>query len=153
MRIDGLSFDPPVGFATEEQIVALKLEPAAELRDPRALHKQTVARPSLIIHAKKPPEGATIERLFGDMVAELAHTVSSMDDLSTGTFMFKDGSSGMVAAFNFKATSNLQLRQFHVLRLDPERVTAATLTLGAEASEAAQNEYLRAVASLVPAAG
>src|SRR5574339_453095 len=101
MRIDGMSFDPPLGFATEEQVVALKLDPPAELRDPRALHKQTVVRPSLIIHAKKPPEGATIERLFGDMLTELTQSVTDMDGLSTGTFVFKDGATGLVAAFNF----------------------------------------------------
>jgi hypothetical protein len=146
-----MSFDPPLGFATEEQVVALKLDAPAELRDPRALHKTTVVRPSLIIHAKKPPEGATIERLFGDMLTELTQSVANMDGLSTGTFMFKDGATGFVAAFNFRASASLMLRQFHVLRLDGERMTAATLTVGAEATESSQNEYLKAVASIVPA--
>jgi hypothetical protein len=74
-----------------------------------------------------------------------------MDGLSTGTFVFRDGASGLVAAFDFRANANLMLRQFHVLRLDEDRVTAATLTVGAEATEAAQNQYLEAVASIVPA--
>jgi hypothetical protein len=143
-----MSFDPPLGFATEEHVVALKLDPPPGLRDPRALHKVTVVRPSLIIHAKKTDQ--TIEKLSADMLTELAHSVSSMDGLSTGSFVFKDGAIGFVAAFNFKATSNLTLRQFHVLRLDDGRATAATLTLGAESPEAQQNEYLQAVASIVP---
>lgn len=137
MDLDGITFEPPVGFAIEEHVVALC-----------NIEETAVIRPNLLIHAKRPPPSATLEDLAGEMLAELSREAAGLEQLETGAFEFRDGVLGFLTSFCFSASPGVTLRQFHVLRLDPARVTVATLTLGADVTEALQDEYLRAIASI-----
>lgn len=140
MNLDGFAFQPPAGFRTEEQTVAMRLPFAGQ-----------GPSPSLIVQTKLTRPGVTVKDLAAQTFTELASNVPKMKNASQAEFAFSDGGLGMVLAYSFP-TQTGELRQYFVLRLHGERLCTITLTVPTSAlTESSAKSYLNAIASVVPA--
>lgn len=142
MNLDGFSFQPPAGFRTEEQTIAMRLPFANQGLGPS---------PSLIVQTRLTRPGATVKDLAAQTFTELASNVPKMKQASQAEFAFNDGGLGMVLAYSFP-TQTGELRQYFVLRLQGDRLCTITLTVPTSAlTESSAKSYLNAIASVVPA--
>jgi hypothetical protein len=133
-----MHFEPPAGFSPDETMISL-----------RAPTVGTAPSPSLVAHSKTARKGASLEELVGEMTAELVQGVSGLKDLTTAEFTFDDASTGVLIAYNLPVATGVLLRQYHVLRLDDDRLTTLTLTVPVQGVTEAQSElYVKSLASI-----
>lgn len=139
MNVEGFSFDPPIGFRTEEMTVGMRMGPPGNRPGP-----------SLIVQSKIARDGATLDALAAETLVELVQTVPEMKNPSKTEFTFADGGTGVVIAYNFTAKTG-ELRQYYVLRLHQGRLCSVTLTLPSSAlTESNAKSFMAAIASVKP---
>jgi hypothetical protein len=139
MQVDAFQFNPPEAFRMEEMTIALRQESG----------KKGPA-PSMLVQSKRARPGAPIELLAGETAAELARTLGGLENMSKTQFNFDDGGTGVVLAYDFKASTG-QLRQYFVLRLHRDRLCTITITIPrTELNEASAASILKSMASVRP---
>lgn len=145
-----LNFQPPPGFIAEEMMLSWRLPPDKALSEPRVLNRQVPPAASLIVHVRPSCGAPTTEAVTGQLLAELIQSVPGLESPETSRFVFSDGTEGAMLIFEFTAGSHVRLKQRHVVRLDGETATVATLTIPAETSTEKEGEYLRAIGTIAP---
>jgi hypothetical protein len=129
--LNGLRFDPPGDFQPDEAILSLSA-PMPALKAPLAVQKQLLVRPNLIVHRRLVSASASVPMLCGEICAELAAAMPTMENLATAEISFKDGARGMLVSFDFAAgAANAKVRQFQALRLDGPLFSTLTLSVDA----------------------
>lgn len=143
----GLTFDTPQGFEPDEAVLSFRA-PMPALSTPLAMNKTLTVRPNLIVHRRVVADGASIEMLTGEICAELANAMSSMENMATAEMKFKDGAHGMLVSFDFAANEHAKVRQFQALRLDGSLFTTLTLSVDATTlNDATMKHWLDVLAS------
>ena len=149
MRHGGLRFDPPADFTIDQTMVSLRAPPPTS-GDPRVMQRQTAIRPSLIVHRRDVGDTA-LEVLAGEVTAELVASIGGLTGLSTESFAFTDGATGLIVGFDFAAAEVMSARQFHALRKDGPLLTTLTLTVDKlSLNEAGRAKWLTMLSSAVP---
>lgn len=139
MNVDGFSFEPPVGFRTEETTVGMRMGSPGD-----------GVSPSLVVQSKQARAGATLEMLAAEALLQLAQSVPNMKGPSTTAFTFADGGMGVVLSYSFTGNSG-DLRQYSVLRLHEGKLCSVTLTLPPSAHNASNaHSLMAAIASVKP---
>jgi hypothetical protein len=145
----GLNIDLPADFAIDQAMLSFRA-PAAVVGDPRVLRRQTVIRPSLMLHRRDVGDTA-LEVLAGEVTAELLASIPGLTALTTETIAFVDGHDGVVVGFDFGAPEVGTARQFHALRKDGTLLTTVTLTLDKlQLNDAAKQKWWAMLASTTP---
>ncbi|MCC6808100.1 MAG: DcrB-related protein [Deltaproteobacteria bacterium] len=126
----GLRFDAPNDFSPDEAILSLRA-PMPDLKTPLAMNRALTVRPNLIVHRRMVADGTSVEMICGEVCAELASAIPSMENMATARMKFKDGAVGMLVSFDFAATEHAKVRQFQALRLDASLLTTMTLSVDA----------------------
>jgi hypothetical protein len=144
---DGLAFDAPPGFALEETTLALRAPAAPGLKEARALQPQLAIRPNLVVRRKYVPEGTSLEAYAGEMCGEIVKSVGGIEGMETSGFTFKDGTTGIVVAFEMQAMKGVSLVQMHALRLDAGVMTTLALTLDKNTPNDVRAKAIDALAS------
>lgn len=151
LALNGVAFEPPPGFATDETMVSLRTEPKSPAAPPkgRPTGAPRKALSSLILHTKKARRGKSLAAIAGEFTGELAQSMPAMQSLTTAAFRFDDGEEGVLVAYDFQPPKSEQLRQYQVLRLDGTKLTSLTLTTPvADLTEKQGEVFLKSLASL-----
>lgn len=148
----GVRFAPPAEFELVETMLSFRAPNKEELRDPRLLHRQVSVRPNVIVHRKQAKPGVALVDLVGTALAEFIRTMVQLENVQKSEFAFQDGSNGFLIRFDYPATKDKTLRQYHAFRLDDGILTTLALTADAvtvASSEEDEQMYLQSLASLV----
>jgi hypothetical protein len=150
MKHLGLQLDVPDEFAIDQTMVSFRA-PAPVAADPRVMRRQTVVRPSLLVHRREVGDTA-LEILAGEVTAELLSSIGGLSGLVTEPLSYADGASGVVVAFDFGSAEVGTARQFHALRKDRGVLTTVTLTLDKlQLTDSTKQKWLTMLASAMPA--
>lgn len=148
VAIDGLEIQTPEGFEREETMVSFRAPEPPNLRDPRALQRQLITRPNLVVHRKKVAPGSDLADLAAQTSRELTESIAGILGMNMAELTFADGVPGVLLNYDFPATKAFTLRQYHAIRLDGGVATTLTLTtVAAEVSEKQQNAYVETLRS------
>lgn len=128
MRHAGVQIDTPPDFEIEQAMISFR-GPAPTPIEARALQRQTVIRPSLIVNRRDVGPDATLGILAGEVTAELVSTIDGLSALATEAFSYADGEPGVIVSFDFAAPGVGTARQYHAVRLDGRILTTVTLTI------------------------
>ncbi len=133
----GFRFEPPAGFIAEESTFGYR----------PALTKGG-SGPSFLVQSRPARAGASLEELTTEILTELAQTLPNLKNASQSEFVFADGGSGVVLAYNF-TTKTGELRQYHALRLNQNRLASVLLTVPvSQLNDSNAKGFLAAIASL-----
>jgi hypothetical protein len=143
---DGLAFTPPPGFTLEETTLALRA-PDTVLKEARARQQMVAVRPNLIVRRKPVAPGVSLEAYAGEMCGEVVRSVGGIEGLETSGFKFKDGTVGLIVAFEMAAMTGVTLVQMHALRKDGDVVTTLALTLDKNTPAEARARAVEALAT------
>lgn len=148
----GVHFAPPADFELVETMLSFRAQPKEELLDPRLLHRQMSVRPNVIVHRKHAKPDVPLVDLVGTALAEFVRTMVQLDNVQKSEFAFQDGFKGFLIRFDYPATKDKVLRQYHAFRLDEGILTTLALTVDAvkvASSDEDEQMYLQSLASLV----
>ena len=149
MKHLGLRIDVPDDFAMDQAMVSFRA-PAPVAADPRVMRRQTVIRPSLLVHRRDVGDAA-LELLAGEVVAELLSTIGGLTGLLNESLAYADGAEGVVISFDFGSAEVGTARQFHALRKDGGVLTTVTLTIDKlRWNDATRQKWLSLLASATP---
>jgi hypothetical protein len=149
MKHLGLKLAVPDEFAVDQAMVSFRA-PAPVAGDPRVLRRQTVVRPSLIVHRREVGDTG-LEILAGEVAAELLSSIGGLSGLVTEPIAYVDGTHGVVVSFDFGSVEVGTARQFHALRKDAGVLTTVTLTLDKmQLNDTIRQKWLTLLASTVP---
>lgn len=145
----GLRLAVPDEFAVDQAMVSFRA-PAPVAGDPRVMRRQTVVRPSLLVHRREVGDTA-LEILAGEVSAELLSSIGGLSGLVTEPIAYADGADGVIVSFDFGSAEVGTARQFHALRKDAGVLTTVTLTLDKmQLNDSTKQKWLTLLASAVP---
>jgi hypothetical protein len=139
MDVEGFTFDAPPGFRTETVTVSMRMAtPGANVS------------PSLVIQSKRAREGATLNDLAVEAIADVAQSVPNIKNASQAPFEFADGGAGVLLSYSV-STHKGELRQYFAMRLDHGRLCCITLTVPtANLTAGSAQLFVKAIQSVKP---
>lgn len=142
----------PAGFELEETRRVYRAPEHAGAVDLRSGRKVAAVRPNIVVHVQRVPQGASVDQVATQRVAELMASLPGMEQVDTAQLTFAHGGTGRVISYVFAATQSARVRQYQALDLAGGTLVSLTLTVDAAGNGAGINqEHLAWLAAALPA--